>query len=557
MGRKREVAGARCLKHPNGHVVAQSSYETSSGRRRQYRCTPAVGERHWFSVAVTDGGVPAASWSPPPACATHPSSRVVRFGTYGKTTGKPRQRYRCFPEDGSKPHTFTPPLPREHVHEGHEQCDHCDELRGVHHGETSVARTHSWNTRTVARALEMLAAGESYAATSKWALRVSGTADRRVRTVVNEDGEIVLAADAASEARRSWHIAADWCEAFGPVVYGEVDMRLRAHALEERARLDALIDAGQPLERPQVVLLDEVPVYGRTLERRKRSRRDDGFWLLVLAEMRWPPTSDDPFALPIAPRIALRLVRAMPKANTPAWRLVFDELGYDPDFIVADAATSIASAVREHYDPSRTRLIPSLWHLTRAVEADLLRIRKATAPGADGPTLITPLGEHLHRLGRWSGVLNDAASWSTWWDELIGLLRTHRLPVEKALGHRARYEPTMAAALAFAPPQVHVATGGLETLIDSQVKRLLTPRRTAFGNIERTNILFDLVVARQHGAFDNLGATAALIRDDTLANDGYTVALRSVADPRPPGGSYSSLRDVTLLNEAARRRGLL
>ena len=273
--------------------------------------------------------------------------------------------------------------------------------------------------------------------------------------------------------------------------------------------------------------------------------------------MRWPVPTGDPFALPMAPRIALRLVRAMPKANTPAWRLVFDELGYHPDFIVADAATSIASAIREHYDPARTRFVPSLWHLTRAVEADLLKIRKATAPGENGPTLITPLADHLQRLGRWSGVLKDAAAWSAWWDELLALLRSHRLPVEKVLGHRARYEPTMAAALAVAPPDIHLSTGGLETLIDSQVKRLLTPRRTAFGNIERTNILFDLVVARQHGAFDNLGTTAALIRDDTLANDGYTVALRSVADPRPPGGSYSSLRDVTLLNEAARRRGLL
>ena len=339
------------------------------------------------------------------------------------------------------------------------------------------------------------------------ALRVSGTAGRRVRRVANEHGELVLATDAASEARRSWHVAADWCEAFGPVIYAEVDARLRAQVLEQRVRLDAVRDAGQPLDRPQVVLLDEVPVHGRTLERCKRSRRDDGFWLLVLAEMRWPPASDDPFVLPTAPRIAVRLVRAMSKANTPAWRLVFDELGYGPDFVVADAATSIASAIREHDDPSRTRFIPSLWHLTRAVEADLLR--------------------------------------------------TQRLPVEKALGHRARYEPTMTAALAVAPPDVHLSTGGLEALIDSQVKRLLAPRRTALGNIERTNILLDLVVARQHDVFDNLGATAALIRDDALAHDGYTVPLRSVADPRPPGGSYSSLRDVTLLSEAARRKGLL
>ncbi|MEX0705464.1 MAG: hypothetical protein WD041_02490 [Nitriliruptoraceae bacterium] len=128
------------MKHLDGRVVAQGTYASGSGTRRKYRCTPAVGDRHWFSVAIAGDGSIAASWSPPPQCPTHPGARVVRHGTYGKTTGKPRQRYRCFPEDGSKPHTFTPPLPREHVHEGHEQCDHCDELRGVHHGETSVAR---------------------------------------------------------------------------------------------------------------------------------------------------------------------------------------------------------------------------------------------------------------------------------------------------------------------------------------------------------------------------------------------------------------------------------
>ena len=560
MGRKRQVAEARCIEHPGSHVISKGTYETRAGRRRQYQCTPAVGDRHRFSLAMDRTDVVVLGWTPPPACPDHPGGRVVRNGTYGKTTGKPRQRYRCTPADGSKPHTFTPPLPREHVHEGREQCDVCDEHRGVHHGETSVARTHSWNTRTVARALEMLATGESYAATSKWALRTSGTEQRRARVVLDEDGNPTLAADAASEARRSWHIAADWCEAFGPVVYADVDARLRQSALAERARLDALLDAGEPLDLPQVVVLDEVPVYGRTLERRKRSRRDDGFWLLVLAELHWrTPEHDDPFTLPPAPRIALRLVRAMAKANTPAWRLVFDELGYHPDFIVADAATSIASAIREHYDPDRTRFIPSLWHLTRAVEADLLRISKATVPGDDGPVLITPLAEHLRRLGRHSGVLADASSWSAWWDQLLDLLRAHRLPVEKFLGHRKRYEPTMADALAAAAtaPQVPLSTGGLETLIDTQVKRLLTPRRTAFGNLERTNTLFDLVVARQHGAFDNLGQTAALIRDDTLAHDGYTVALRSIADPRPPGGTYSSLRDVTLLNEIARAKGLL
>lgn len=530
---------------------------------RQFRCVPPEGAPHTFSVAtpapvhlLVEHGVA------PPACPQHPGSKVVRRGTYGKTTGKRRQRYQCTPALGVKPHTFTPALPREHVHEGDGPCDHCDEHRGVHHGETAVARTHSWNTRRVARGLEMLAAGESYAAVSRWALRTSGTEGQRNRASNRDDGKGPRTRSAASrDARNGWHIAADWCEAFGPVVYEHVDQPLRDRAAAERARLDGLIDAGQPLDRPQVVLLDDVPVYGRTLERRKRARRDDGFFLLVLAELQWPSTDLAPADGPVAtPRIALRLVRAMPKSNTPAWRLVFDELGYEPDFIVADAGTGIASAIRAHYDPARTRFIPSLWHLTRAVESDLLAIKKATTPSADGPQLIGPLAKHLRQLGRHSGVLDDATAWSGWWDQLLKILRHHGLPVEKALGHRDRYEAAMVEALTVAadlPQQLPLSTGGLETLIDSQVKRLLTPRRTAFGNIERTNILFDLVVARQHGAFDNLGRTAALIRQDTLDHDGWTVPLRSVADPRPAGSSYSSLRDITLLNEVARTKGLL
>lgn len=81
-------------------------------------------------------------------------------------------------------------------------------------------------------------------------------------------------------------------------------------------------------------------------------------------------------------------------------------------------------------------------------------------------------------------------------------------------------------------------------------------RRTAFRNIERTNMLFDLVVARHHGAFDNVADVATALRADTNRAGGYTVALRSVADPRPHGGSYSSLRDVTLLDSIAEQRGL-
>jgi hypothetical protein len=114
----------------------------------------------------------------------------VRNGTYGKTTAKPRQRYLCRPTDGSASHSFTPALARDHVHEGNERCDHCDEHRGVHHGETTSAWSHSWSSRLVAEALERLSRGDSYAEVSQWARRLTKTEARRVRWVWR-DGELV------------------------------------------------------------------------------------------------------------------------------------------------------------------------------------------------------------------------------------------------------------------------------------------------------------------------------------------------------------------------------
>lgn len=64
-----------------------------------------------------------------------------------------------------------PSLARQHVHEAGEQCAACEEVRGIHHGEAAVARQHSWPAKTVARALEMLSGGGSYAEVARWALR--------------------------------------------------------------------------------------------------------------------------------------------------------------------------------------------------------------------------------------------------------------------------------------------------------------------------------------------------------------------------------------------------
>jgi len=669
-----------CSRHPGAVVVSFGTRELASGPHRRYRCTQPGGERHLFDVPLDDGGQPVVrSWSPPPACADHPASKVIRNGTYGVRTPQPRQRYRCFPSDGSKAHGFTPPLPRHHVHEHEHGCAECEELRGIHHGETAVARRHSWPTRIVARALAQLADAGSYADVSRQALAAAelaatrhealvreglsveqadaivgaelaatdrGEAQPSVAEALTEPGEVVGdtasmaaiaddrgryrrtrrpkskpaegAADAdvataaaaatpdpgetppaeepaaaaagpggageaapaaaaettkpkrkrsasSAESANAWHIAADWTEAFGPLVFEPIEARLREQALTERARLDALRAAGQPLLRPQVLVLDDVPVYGRDRSGSGKSRRDDGFFLLVAAEVRWRPLpparpDDDPFAIEPAdvPELKLRLVRAMPKSNTPAWRLVLDELGYDPDFVVADAGTGIARAIDEHYNPERTTFIPSLWHVGQAIRTGLAATRGALVPVPGGGKEPLPsLREHLAQLGR-DRAIADEATWKAWWNELERICLTEHVPLDKMRTRRRNYEVPFANAIRQldGQPGVPVSTGGLETLIAKRVQPMLAMRRTSFGNIERTNRLFDLLIAREHGAFIDLGDVITLLRDDATPEGGWAVPLRDIADPRPRKGRYTSLRNNLLITELAESRGL-
>lgn len=363
----------------------------------------------------------------------------------------------------------------------------------------------------------------------------------------------------ADESRNVWHIAADWVEAFGPVIWTPIEERLRAAAMAERARLDALIAAGQPLVRPQVWLLDDVPVYGREEETGK-ARRDAGFFLLVIAEVTWEdPMPSDPLLRPV-PRTHLRLVRAMPKSNTVAWRLCFAEMGYQPDYVVADGGTGIKAAFDAHFTRGRTRFVPSTWHLARAVEASLLKTSGAFVTRNKVRHLISPLRDHLKTLERGVGALSSASAWSRWWKQLEDELHARQLPLDKVRYRRRNYEQDMAAVLPLlvASPEIPISTGGLEKLIEKHLEPMLHRRGAVFANIERTNRLFDLAVANAHGAFLDMNAVAEQIRADVLAHDGFTVEMRGIADPRPPKGRprNSSLRDLTLLADLARGVGV-
>jgi hypothetical protein len=588
-------------------VSAKRLRTTKTGTRRVYQCDPLVGSAHYFTVVVTENAPAAvANRQPPPRCPEHPEGHIVRDGTYGKRSPLPRQRYRCYPDPNDKTtfHSFIPSLARQHVHEAGEQCAACEETRGIHHGEAAVARQHSWPAKTVARALDMLSGGGSYAEVSRWALRSEAvdveivtrarkaatpadatpetptrksakpkpekdetgrTIKRRPlrtnvkapRVVVTTAGKTKRQSRASVEAKNVWHIAADWCEAFGPVLWQPIETQLRERAMTERARLDALKEAGEPLVRPQVLLIDDMPVYGRDDEGIGRTRRDKGYFLLSVAEVSWDdPDLWDSLSLPI-PSTELRLVRAFPKSNGPAWRLVFDELGYAPDFVVADAGTGQYAAVQTHYPDAV--FVPSMWHVARAIRTGLRDVKAAHQFTVAGKTLDPELEAHLRLLRRGTDALATEEGMKAWWDGTLAWAKRKKVPVEKLRSRRRDYEDRMLAAIPMlnAHPEVPISTGGLETIQRRVIEPVLAGRRATFGNVERTNTLLDLAVARAHGAFDDLGEVASQLRTDAIGADGWAPPLRAVADPGGTKSRYSSLRDAALLSQLAREKGLL
>ena len=106
----------------------------------------------------------------------------------------------------------------------------------------------------------------------------------------------------------------------------------------------------------------------------------------------------------------LRVVWAIPQNNGSCWRLFLDELGYAPDFVVADAGTGIARAGTDQFDPTVTTFVPSLWHVGQAVRTKLADTSGALLPGPTGKRLAGDLGDHVALLARDAG--RDEHAWT-------------------------------------------------------------------------------------------------------------------------------------------------
>jgi hypothetical protein len=232
----------------------------------------------------------------------------------------------------------------------------------------------------------------------------------------------------------------------------------------------------------------------------------------------------------------LRLARAYPRGNEQAWRLVLDELGVRPDFIIADNAGAISNAVNNHYGTGAVGLIPSLFHIQRNIRAALKKLPGATTT-LEGRTVLTAaLAKHLDVLTRDELLNLGPADWKQWWDDLVATVAALPAPVTGLMEQRGIYEPRLAQALPILAQQPHLpaSNAAVENRIRHALEPFLDNRKQLYRNLARTNFLFDFAVARAQGAFTDLDEVARLIRDDNEGANGWAPAPRMLADAQPP-----------------------
>jgi len=529
MGFARTALEVKCpnWRHWHSRVWGFGTYKSGTRTYRRYRCRPQTDKPHTFSVLLDDAGAPEllAPWEPPPPCPEHPGAKCVRNGRYKRKTAEGRQRYRCYGNGEKFGHPYAPGLPRAYIAHGFsDPCDLCEQPLGVHRGEQSASRGHTWSSRTVAQGIIFLSRSQTYGQVGRWAYRTDEGKHRWHRTDVPASESTAESV----ESRRRWHVAADWAETFSPVFWEPLEAKMKATALAERRRIDAELAAGGPLRRPIVWVADEHAIFAGPKML---------FVILAVAEIEWDDKDQ--------PHLKLRVARVLPDRTTAAWTVVFDELARVPgesgeiwpDFIVADGSLAIANAARIRFG-DKTRWVPSVWHIA-------FRVRKAFL-GKDPSRARTgneALEAHLARLTRREPTFDSIANWRAWWDGLETLLPN----AGWIASQRPIYEDAYARAIPDLVVGVPISNAGLEELLKSTVVPLFY-KRSSFTSIERTNRLTDLMICGHRGELDDAIKVARRLRADAHEHGGWSTSLRYSQDPTDldSGKRYKSLRNQGL-----------
>lgn len=557
--------------HADSRLQSRGNRTNKAGVWRRYRCVRPDGTSHQFQVLEAGASTKLTSIQEPPACPEHAHSSVTRNGSFGAGSRR-RQRYRCVPHGSAQEtHTFTPPLSREVVEVGSDSCATCNELLSPHSGPETAARHTPWTLTLYARALSELSTGASYAST---ALMMRQHRDRARRHLHEAHGagfaEFTVSPAAsgtgssytASEGKTAWHLAADLVEQYSPLLWGQVDRRMRARDAEHRAHNDAALakDSSSPLAAPLTWLLDEQPVSVR-IRRPDGRRRWVKWFVLVVVEVHWHPAAD-PASYPRR-EYRLRLLRAYPRANEQAWRLAFEEIGVRPDFVIADHASAIHNALATHYGSQVVGFVPSLFHMRRNLRDRLLKLPGTTTKVEGRRVLLDPLAKQLDVLNREDLVNLTPGDWAHWWDNLEGAARNVGAPTVGIAEQRRLYEPRVVKALPLLAAQPHLPASN--AAVENRIRHLLEPflenRKQMYRNLARLNFLLDLAVARSQGAFTDLEQVARDIRADNQAAGGWAPRPRALGDIQPPAPAagkpvprYASLFNTHLVEALAEDR---
>ena len=389
-------------------------------------------------------------------------------GTYGKP-GHRRQRYKCVPRSGGKPHVFTELLPREEARR--DSCDLCE--RQVERREGPKApRNYQFVARGIAEALHAVGGGATYMSAS----RVARDRARRFR-VDPETGEV----------RESDHgqLVADWVELFAPVVF----------------------DSHRPRSWPTEgsLLLDHLPFRVRALDASGKRIPAGQVAFDVFCAVGYH-----------AGKPRLWRAEAFSTAYPEDWSAFLGSLSGGPKRIVCDAHSGMRRAIAERWP--QVELHQCEWHLQHALERLLAKETRANpspklqeltarAEGASRPLLLGAVHPRRARCRE---------------PEPRSLDRRQRSDDRGAVRSASpRWQRSV---------DMPLTTAALEQ-ITRPITTALYPRRYALKNRDRLNRLLMLLQLQINGE-DDVQVYAKTIRTWLQANGGRPVdQRRAIADP--------------------------
>jgi hypothetical protein len=390
-------------------------------------------------------------------------------GSYGKP-GHRRQRYKCSPRDGGKPHVFTELLPREEA--WHDSCDHCE--RRVERREGPKAPRHyHFVARGIAEALRAVGAGATY-------MRASSVARDRARRF-RFDPE-------TGELRESDHgqLVADWVELFAPVVFAGH----RPNAWPAEGSL----------------LLDHLPFRVRALDAGGKRIPAGRVAFDVFCAVGYR-----------AGKPRLWRAEAFSTAHPAHWGAFLGALPGEPKRVVCDAHGGMLRALEERWPDAE--LHQCEWHLQHALER-LLAKEARSNPSEELEELRTRVQGALTGPSFWGPFIRAARAAEN--ESLDRWIAVNGATIEAQF---ARRPPPSRR-----PADMPLTTSALEQ-ITRPIATALYPRRYALKNRERLNRLLMLLQLHVNGE-DNVQAYTKTIRAWLESNGGRpTGRRRSIADP--------------------------